>query len=159
MRGIRTVFARGLGLALIKKLSLRGDSVWVRFFDSCLYERQEMGSSPLDVPYLLCFRGEKGRNTTRVFSELDREIMRLQREKPREIIVTFITHGRSFIQSALLDRLGKHASLCGIFIMPSSGQVEVDYLERLNYHHTVEEHSLENQIERQSKALKILLAR
>ena len=49
MRGIRTVFARGLGLALIKKLSLRGDSVWVRFFDSCLYERQEMGSSPLDV--------------------------------------------------------------------------------------------------------------
>ena len=37
MRGLRTVFARGLALALAKKMTLRGESVWMRFFDSRLY--------------------------------------------------------------------------------------------------------------------------
>src|SRR5262249_53510850 len=38
MRGQRQVFARGLALTLAKKLSLAGDEVWIRFFDSRLYE-------------------------------------------------------------------------------------------------------------------------
>ena len=38
MRGQRQVFARGLALALIKKLTLEGDEIWVRFFDSRLHE-------------------------------------------------------------------------------------------------------------------------
>ncbi|MFZ9888386.1 MAG: hypothetical protein ACO3JL_12865, partial [Myxococcota bacterium] len=31
MRGLRTVFARGLALALAKKMTLRGEGVWMRF--------------------------------------------------------------------------------------------------------------------------------
>ena len=40
MRGEREVFARGLAIALGKKLLLAGEEVWMRFFDSRLYEVQ-----------------------------------------------------------------------------------------------------------------------
>ena len=43
MRGQRQVFARGLALALIKKLTLEGDEIWVRFFDSRLHETIKIG--------------------------------------------------------------------------------------------------------------------
>ncbi|MCC7111268.1 MAG: hypothetical protein IT382_18390, partial [Deltaproteobacteria bacterium] len=111
MRGLRTVFARGLALALAKKMTLRGEDVWLRFFDSRLYERQELSSSRLRVPYLLCFRSERGRNTTRVFSELERELARLTREDPKEVVVTFITHGRCQIDARLLESLKSKANL------------------------------------------------
>ena len=38
MRGVREVFARGLALALCKRLALLGEDVSLRFFDSRLYE-------------------------------------------------------------------------------------------------------------------------
>ena len=38
MRGVREVFARGLALALCKRLALLGEEVILRFFDSRLYE-------------------------------------------------------------------------------------------------------------------------
>ena len=44
MRGQRQVFARGLALALIKKLTLEGDEIWVRFFDSRLHETIKIGA-------------------------------------------------------------------------------------------------------------------
>ena len=54
MRGQRQVFARGLALALIKKLTLEGDEIWVRFFDSRLHETIKVGrSGQVPVPYLL----------------------------------------------------------------------------------------------------------
>ena len=40
MRGDREVFARGLAIALGKKLQLAGEEVWMRFFDSRLYDVQ-----------------------------------------------------------------------------------------------------------------------
>jgi len=92
-------------LALAKKITLRGEDVWLRFFDSRLYERQELTSSKLRSPYLLCFRSERGRNTTRVFTELDKELSRLMRENPKELMVTFITHGRCQIDIRVLESL------------------------------------------------------
>ena len=60
MRGAREVFARGLALALAKKLSLVGGQsadVWVRFFDSRLHPRIDLGrSARRDLPRLLGFR-------------------------------------------------------------------------------------------------------
>ena len=43
MRGVREVVARGLALALAKKLALLGGEVWLRFFDSRLHRRVEAG--------------------------------------------------------------------------------------------------------------------
>lgn len=156
MRGLRTVFARGLALALAKKMTLRGEGVWLRFFDSRLYERQELSTSRLRIPYLLCFRSERGRNPNRVFTELERELGRLMRESPKEVVVTFITHGRCQLDVKVVDSLRTKATLCGVFVMPSGGEVELDYLDRLHQHYVIQPDVLADKGKRQSEALKIL---
>ena len=97
MRGAREVFARGLALALAKKLSLvggRSADVWVRFFDSRLHPRLDLGrSARRDLPRLLSFRSERGRNYARVFADLAVEVGRLVRDEGRDVAITFITHG------------------------------------------------------------------
>lgn len=156
MRGLRTVFARGLALALAKKMTLRGEGVWLRFFDSRLYERQELSTSRLRIPYLLCFRSERGRNPNRVFTELERELGRLMRESPKEVVVTFITHGRCQLDVKVVDSLRTKATLCGVFVMPSGGEVELDYLDRLHQHYVIQPDVLADKSKRQTEALRIL---
>lgn len=156
MRGLRTVFARGLALALAKKMTLRGEAVWLRFFDSRLYERQELSSSRLKIPYLLCFRSERGRNPTRVFSELERELSRLMRESPKEVVVTFITHGRCQIEVRVVEAMAQKATLCGVFVMPTGGDITLDYLDRLAQHYVITAEALADKGKRQTEALKIL---
>jgi hypothetical protein len=157
MRGLRTVFARGLGLALAKKMTLRGEGVWLRFFDSRLYERQELSSSRLRIPYLLCFRSERGRNTTRVFTELERELSRLMREDPQEVLITFITHGRCQIDPNVVDALRNKATLSAVFVTTSSDtDLQLDYLDKLHHYHVVSPAALSDRNARKSEALKIL---
>ncbi|MBM4280868.1 MAG: hypothetical protein FJ137_08930 [Deltaproteobacteria bacterium] len=156
MRGLRTVFARGLALALAKKMTLRGELVWLRFFDSRLYERQELSSAKMKIPYLLCFRSERGRNTTRVFLELDRELQRLQRESPRDVIVTVITHGRCQADVEVVEGLRARATLSGVFVTTQSDAVQLDWLDRLHTHHVVAPDVLSDKAARKGEALKIL---
>lgn len=155
MRGLRTVFARGLALALAKKMTLRGEDVWLRFFDSRLYERQELTSSRLRIPYLLCFRSERGRNTTRVFTELERELSRLMRENPKEVVVTFITHGRCQIDAKVVELLKSKATLCGVFVTTGT-EVQLDYLDQLASHYVIAPDILADKSSRKKEALKIL---
>ncbi len=156
MRGLRTVFARGLALALAKKMTLRGEEVWLRFFDSRLYERQELSSARMKLTYLLCFRSERGRNTTRVFQELDRELQRLQREHPKDVVVTLITHGRCQADSAIVEGLRARATLSGIFVTTQTDAVKLDWMEKLHTHHVVSPDILEDKTARKGEALKIL---
>lgn len=158
MRGLRTVFARGLALALAKKMTLRGEEVWLRFFDSRLYERQELTSSRLRIPYLLCFRSERGRNTTRVFTELERELARIMRESPKEVVVTFITHGRCQIDSRVVESLKAKAALTGVFVT-TGDEVQLDYLDKLAQHYVIAPDVLADKSSRKSEALKILSER
>jgi hypothetical protein len=159
MRGLRTVFARGLALALAKKMTLRGEAVWLRFFDSRLYERQELSSSKLKIPYLLCFRSERGRNPNRVFAELERELGRLMREQPKEVVVTFITHGRCQLDVKLVEQLRTKSTLCGVFVMPSGGEMKLEYLDRLHQRYVIQGDALADKSKRQNEALKILSER
>ena len=159
MRGLRTVFARGLALALAKKMTLRGEGVWLRFFDSRMYERQELTNARLKIPYLLCFRSERGRNPTRVFSELDRELSRLMRENPKDVVVTFITHGRCQIDLRVVESLITKATLAGVFVMPTGGDVKLDYLDKLKSHYVIDGDVLADKSRRQTEALKILSER
>lgn len=158
MRGLRTVFARGLALALAKKMTLRGEEVWLRFFDSRLYERQELTSSRLRIPYLLCFRSERGRNTTRVFTELERELSRIMREHPKEVVVTFITHGRCQIDPRVVESLKIKAALTGVFVT-TGDEVQLDYLDKLAQHYVIAPDVLADKSSRKSEALKILSER
>jgi hypothetical protein len=155
MRGLRTTFARGLALALCKKLTLRGETVWLRFFDSRLYERLEITARALKLPHILCFRGERGRNGARVFEELDAEVGRLTREEGKDVIITLITHGRLSIPDLVVERLSQKAALFGVFVLPSQ-PVDLPYMRRLKRSHIIDASVLTDPQARTKAALGVL---
>jgi hypothetical protein len=156
MRGAREVFARGLALALAKKLGLLGGDVWLRFFDSRLHERLDIGrAARRDLPRLLTFRSERGRNYARVFSELLVEVERLRHEQGREVAITFITHAECHIPVPIVEELARLASLYGVFVLPSR-PVELEYLSRLHRHQIVTADMLVEPASRRRRALDIV---
>jgi hypothetical protein len=156
MRGTRQVFARGLALALCKKVSLMGGEVWVRFFDSRLYDRLDIGGAGRrDLPRFLCFRSERGRNYTRVFSDLAVEVTRLRRERGRDIALTFITHAECHIPLPIVEALAREAYLYGIFVQPSK-PLELEYLPKLHRHQVVTADSLSRSADKRRRALDIV---
>jgi hypothetical protein len=156
MRGAREVFARGLALALAKTFTLRGGDVWVRFFDSRLHDRLDVGRSPRrELPRFLTFRSERGRNYARVFGELAGEVARLRRESAREIALTFITHAECHIPLPVVDALARDATLYGVFVLPSK-PIDLDYLPRLHRHQIVTAEALARGAEKRRRALEIV---
>jgi len=159
MRGAREVFARGLALALAKKLSLVGGSnadVWVRFFDSRLHPRIDLGrSARRDLPRLLSFRSQRGRNYARVFADLAIEVGRLVRDEGRDVAITFITHGNCQIPNSTVKALAAQARLFGIFVLPS-GPLELDYLPFLHKSQVVTAASLGRTADKRRRALEIV---
>lgn len=155
MRGVRQVFARGLALTLAKKLVLQGDEVWLRFFDSRLYDTQKVTQGEFAAPYLLCFKSERGRNYQKVFRQLHLELQRLRREDRRQVVVYVITHGQCHIPVELVQQLRREAYLYGVFILPSS-EVTLEYLELLHRHQIVDEKTLTSRKGRRDRALEIV---
>jgi hypothetical protein len=156
MRGQRQVFARGLARALAKKLTLAGDEVWIRFFDSRLYEVVKLSrSGTLSIPYLLSFRSERGRHYAKVFRQLVLDLTRLRRESRRRIVVYVVTHGQCHIPVELVTALKALAYLYAVIIMPSS-EVSLDYLPIFDRHHIVPAEALTSREGRKDKALDIL---
>jgi hypothetical protein len=156
MRGVRQVFARGLALALSKKLSLLGGEVILRFFDSRLHERLDVGrAARRDLPRLLSFRSERGRNYTRVFADLAVEVARLRREEGRDVALTFITHAECHIPRQTVEALARDASLYGIFVLPSR-PIALDYLPLLHRHQIVTAETLARGASTRRRALEIV---
>jgi hypothetical protein len=156
MRGAREIFARGLALALAKKLILQGGDVWLRFFDSRLSPRFDLTrAARRDLPRLLTFRSERGRNTARVFADLSLEVTRLARDEGRDLAVTFITHGSCHIPLPTVDALAAHAHLYGIFVLPSR-PLDLDYLPRLHRSQVVTAASLARSADKRRRALEIV---
>lgn len=156
MRGQRQVFARGLALALIKKLTLEGDEIWVRFFDSRLHETIKVGrSGQVPVPYLLSFRSERGRNYAKVFRQLLVEVTRLRREQKRRVVLYVITHGQCHIEPELATALKQQAFLYGIVVLPSSDQLP-EFVQLLDRSQIVAGDVLTSRAERQRRALDIV---
>jgi uncharacterized protein with von Willebrand factor type A (vWA) domain len=155
MRGVRNVFARGLALTLAKKLALEGDEVWLRFFDSRLYDTQKVMSGDLAAPYLLCFKSERGRNYAKVFRQFALELQRLKREDRRQLVVYILTHGQCHIPVEVVQQMRREAYLYGIFILPSS-DVSLEYLDLLHRHQIVDDQTLQSRNRRRDKALEIV---
>jgi hypothetical protein len=155
MRGVRQVFARGVAMTLAKKLTLQGDDVWLRFFDSRLYEVQRSGKSDLVTPYLLGFRSERGRNYTKVFRHFSAELKRLRREQHRPIVVYLVTHGQCHIPVELVEEMAREAYLYGVFILPSAN-VTVEYLNVLQRYQIVGHDVLATREGRRDRALEII---
>ncbi|MBC7173941.1 MAG: hypothetical protein H5U40_15985, partial [Polyangiaceae bacterium] len=161
MRGRRSVFARGLALTLTKKLLLRGEDVDLRFFDSRLYEPQRARpgrgeAGGLNVPYVLSFRGERGRHYAKVFDQLAQELARIGKRGGRSIVLYVLTHAQCHIPREIVDRLAREATLYGVFMLPSTGTLELDYLDRLATVQVVDESALQRGVARTKRALDIV---
>jgi hypothetical protein len=142
MRGDREVFARGVALALVKKLQLQGEDVWVRFFDSRLYDIHKARAGALPAAQLLGFRGERGRNPARVFAQLATELTLLRQRERRDPVVHLITHAALHVPKPLVAEVQAVAQLFGIFIVPSGGKLDLDYLDLLRGHSIVSHETL-----------------
>ncbi|MDP3278300.1 MAG: hypothetical protein Q8Q09_24140 [Deltaproteobacteria bacterium] len=161
MRGARAVFARGLAIALAKKMTLLGFDANVRFFDSRLYEplrvrRHGRTNGPMHIAGVLTFKGEHGRNYARVFSQFASE---LERQRDRASVTAYvITHAECHMPVELVRRIRENAELYAVFMLPSRGALELDYLHLLTQHEVVTEQALRDKSARASRALSIVEA-
>jgi len=155
MRGAREVFARGLAVALAKKLSLMGNLVWLRFFDSRMHRRvPAAGLGGADLPYLFCFRSEHGRHYARAFDDLLGE---LRAEGEQALSLTIITHGQCHIPRSTVARLARLASLYGVFVLPPP-ELALDYLPLLRGHRLVTAEALARPADSRRAALALVNA-
>ncbi len=141
MRGVREVFARGLALALCKRLALLGENVILRFFDSRLYEGVKVGAQGhAEVPYVLQFRAEHGRNYARVIRQLNAELA-APRRSDGKVLVYLLTHGECQLPEHEVVALAARAPIYGVFILPS-GALDLGYLHHLYRVHVIDDHAL-----------------
>jgi hypothetical protein len=156
MRGQREVMARGLGLALARKLGLLGGDVWLAFFDSRLHRRIDAAALVgRELPYFLCFRSEHGRNYARVFSEVCDELGPRRGPYDRDAAITFITHGQCHIPPPLVQAIRRRAAMYGVFVLPSQ-PLALDYLPLLSGHQVITAESIAEPTERRRRALDVV---
>lgn len=156
MRGLREIYARGLAVALCKKLNLHGDNVTFRFFDSRLHRRVALSAAAgHELPYILSFRSEHGRHYARVFEDLLGEARRTKRRQGRELAITFITHGECHIPAPLLEGLAQVARVYGVFVLPSR-PLSLGYLPLLHRHQVVSHADFADLDTRKRRALQIM---
>jgi hypothetical protein len=141
MRGVREVFARGLALALCKRLALLGEEVVLRFFDSRLYEGVKVGASGhVEVPYVLQFRAERGRNYAAVLRQLNAELA-APRRGGASPLVYMLTHGEAQFPAAEVQLLATRAPVYGVFILPR-GKLDLGYLDALHRVHVIDDEAI-----------------
>lgn len=157
MRGEREVFARGLAIALGKKLQLAGEEVWMRFFDSRLYDVQRVRDrAQLPAAWLLGFKGERGRNPARVFAQLATEIALLRTRDQRDPVIHLITHAALHVPRPLVLEVKRQAHLFGVFILPSGGVLDLEWLDLLEGYAVVDHATLQQRTARAAAATKIV---
>jgi hypothetical protein len=156
MRGDRQVFARGLAIALGKKLQLAGEEVWFRFFDSRLYDIQRARERQIPAAYLLGFKGERGRNPARVFAQLTTELALVRAREQRDLVVHLVTHAALHVPRPLVVDLRRQAHLFGVFILPSDGKLDLDYIDLLDGHAVVDHATLQEKQARAAAASRIV---
>ena len=160
MRGAREVFARGLALALAKKLSLVGGKsadVWVRFFDSRLHPRIDLGRSarprsaaPAGLPFAArpklrarVRRSGASRSAGWCATRVGTSRSRSSRTAPARF------------RSPRSRRWRAQVRLYGIFVLPS-GPLELDYLPFLHRSQVVTAASLGRTADKRRRALEIV---
>jgi hypothetical protein len=156
MRGDRQTFARGMAIATAKKLLLEGEDVAFRFFDSRLYELHRARNGQLPTAYVLSFRGERGRNPGRVFAELATELEIGKTRDPRSPVVHLFTHAALYIPREMVQAVRAQAHISAVFILPSGGKLDLDYLDLLNAHWVVDHATLAHGAARADAAKSIL---
>lgn len=154
MRGDRATFARAMAMATGKKLLLEGERVGYRFFDSRLYEAANADAGELPTAHLLTFKGERGRNTARVFRELIEHLSAKRRSQAP--VLHIFTHAALHVPRDLVEQLTRLTEVSAIFMLPSSGALNLSYLDLLTAHWVVDHASLAQSDDRAQAAIDIL---
>ena len=128
----------------------------MRFFDSRLYDVQRARPGQLPAAYLLGFKGERGRNPARVFAQLATELALLRARDQRDPVVHLVTHAALHVPRPLVQEVRRHAHLFGVFILPSGGELDLDYLDLLEGHAVVDHATLSEKTARAAAATKIV---
>lgn len=170
MRGRRQVFARGLGLALARRLLRSGGAVRVRCFDGRLHEGVRVDQQPARLaPYLLSFRSQRGRNYGQVLRDLAAEYAGRGRGvgsraagpvpgshgEPGEICAYLLTHGEFHVAPELLVGVQRHAFLYGVFLFPE-GELLQEALPLFHRVQVVREDALASEAAQRERALAVL---
>jgi len=156
MRGDRQTFARGMAIATAKKLLIEGEDVAFRFFDSRLYEIHRAHGDKLPTAHVLSFKGERGRNPARVFAELATELELHKHRDPRTPVVHLFTHAALYIPREMVQAVRRSAHIAAVFILPSGGKLDLDYLDLLDAHWVVDHATLSSGAARANAARSIL---
>ncbi|HEY0710964.1 MAG TPA: hypothetical protein VGG33_29445, partial [Polyangia bacterium] len=92
-----------------------------------------------------------------VFSEVRDEVSRPGRQRPqqREVAITFITHAECQIPTPLIQAIRRHATLYGIFVLPSQ-PLMLDYLPQLSGHHVITPESMADPAELRRRGLAVV---
>ena len=129
----------------------------MRFFDSRLYEvRRTRDAARSLAPWLLGFKGERGRNPARVFAQLATEMALLRTHDLRQPIIHLITHAALHVPRRLVQEVRQKAHLFGVFILPSGGKLDLEWLDLLEGHTVIDNASLEHRGARAEIATKIV---
>jgi hypothetical protein len=155
MRGDRSTFARAIALATGKKLLLEGERVVYRFFDSRLYPPHGTRDGELPTAHLLSFHGERGRNPSRVLSELLTLLQMTERSSAP--VLHLFTHAAFYAPRRLVNRVRQLCQIAAVFILPSGGKLDLDYLDLLNTHWVVD-HAALGQSKQRAEAARGILA-
>lgn len=156
MRGERALFARAVAIATVKKLTLAGEEVIIRFFDSRLYEPVRARGRDIPVAHILAFRGERGRNVARVLMSLTNELALQRHRDHRDPVVHLFTHAASHVPRPVLENLRAQARIVAVFVAPNGGDTKVDYLDLLDHHFVVSSSTLSQREDRTDAAKHIL---
>jgi hypothetical protein len=108
-----------------RRSSCSGEDVTFRFFDSRLYECHAARNGQIPVAYLLSFRGERGRNPTRVFTELARTLELSMLKDPRDPVLHLFTHAGLYIPQETMAEVTRRAKVAAVFMLPSGGELHL----------------------------------
>ncbi len=175
MRGDRTTFARGVAIALAKRLELEGEEARIRFFDGRLYEpvgsvsgasgRHRRGNLAAALPHVLAFRGERGRSPERVLRQLVSELEVLRTRDKRSPVVHLITHAAFYAPRPLVAEVRARASLFAVLITKQADDdarggaaLDLDWLDLVDSYFTVDQASLARKDDRAARGREIVRA-
>lgn len=175
MRGDRTTFARGVAIALAKRLELEGEEARIRFFDGRLYEAfggasgggrgARRGVLASALPHVLAFRGERGRSPERVLRQLVAELDVLRTRDRRAPVVHLITHAAFYAPRALVQEVHARAAMFGVFITPqpvgaerkdARAELDLDWLDLLDGYFAVDQATISAKDDRAARAKEIV---
>jgi hypothetical protein len=121
-----------------------------------LYDAHPARGGQIPVAYLLSFRGERGRNSARVFAELARTLELSALRDPRDPVLHLFTHAGLYIPRETMTEVTRRAKVAAVFMLPSGGGLHLEYLDLLDAHWVVDHQVIASRGERADEARRIL---